>query len=431
MKNRKLIILLPLLFSGVVLASCGSKEKATYTITFKQTGFDDVIRTVKEGENLTDIPTPNSKTGYTVIWNRSNFTNISQDMLVYAIANANTYTVTYCAPGCSVDGTTAEVTYDSECSNLNMSVEKEYATFIGWEYNDVIYTNKSIWNVASNVTLTAKFEEAEKVTVTFIDIDESSVIKNVFKGATLTDIPEPSKKTGYTVSWDRTDFTNLNEDITVHAVCTANSYVVTYDADGFDIDETTISLTYDSPCIGLDMTLSKDNADFIGWEYDGVIYTDESIWNVADNVTLIAKWVETEKPVITFINWDGTTISKTVSRGQTLTDIPTPKEKTGYIVSWDVDDFTNILKNMTVNATLVAKTYTITLDPNGGVINKNIISVTFDQPYVLETPVHEEYFFGCWKYNGEVIPSSGTWSIDDDSFELVAEWGESKWTDIL
>ena len=71
------------------------KEGEYYTVTFRQDGQKDVTRSVKAGEALTDIPTPVEKDGYTTIWDKTEFSSVSEDMLVLAIATANEYTISF------------------------------------------------------------------------------------------------------------------------------------------------------------------------------------------------------------------------------------------------------------------------------------------------------------------------------------------------
>lgn len=136
--------------------------------------------------------------------------------------------------------------------------------------------------------------------------------------------------------------------------------------------------------------------------------------------------------IVTFIQEGQEDIIRTVAQGGTLLDIPTPASKTGYTVTWDTDDFTNINGNMTVYAVETAKTYNVYLNANGGFVTQANITVTYDQAYTLETPTHEEYGFNTWKYNSQEVPLSGIWNIDVESgtITLIAEWGDSEWTDI-
>ena len=282
-------------------------------------------------------------------------------------------------------------------------------------------------------------EKKETVTVTFKQNLCADIVKTVEKGSALLDIPTPQGKTGYTVSWDTTDFSTITSDLVVNAVEVANTYTITYDAEGYAIDGTTVTLVYDAACASLDMTLTSDENDFLGWKYGNVTYTKDSIWNIADNVTLTADWVNKNQAVVSFVDTDGTTINKTVMNGESLTDIPTPKQKTGYIVdtqNWYEDEacttlatFTDIQESKTVYAKATAKSFTLKLNAAGGELSVTTITVTYDESYSLETPTYEEYTFAGWVYNGKTISLEGIWSLDVDGneIELTAKWNK-QWT---
>lgn len=201
-------------------------------------------------------------------------------------------------------------------------------------------------------------------------------------------------------------------------------------SEGFPINGQTVELTYDSPCTALDMSLTKVDATFNGWTYNNATYTSSSLWNVADNVTLEASWTPKEQVTITFINHDGTSFTRTVLKGGSLEDVPAPLAKTGYTVSWDTSDFSNINEDMTVRSVEVAKSYTVNLNPNGGQLTVTSLTVTYDQPYTLEKPVHAENSFVSWLYNDQKVSLTGIWNIDSESgiVNLVAEYGDSDWT---
>lgn len=439
-KNKLMIKIMPLLASCLVLASCGEKEVKKYTITFKQNGYQDITRVVNEGENLTDIPTPKQKIGYTTMWETTTFSNVKEDKIVNALINPNIYTATYSAPGLEIDGKTVDLTYETRCTYLDMSLTKPGFSFLGWSYNDIIYTNNSIWNVASNVTLTAEWSENNKVLLMFVDLDGTTTYKTAYKGESLLDVPTPKEVTGYTVKWDVTDFSNLQQNMTIHATKTANVYTATYSDPDVEIDGQTVELTYDSPCTNLNMSVTKDDHILLGWKYGEATYTNESIWNVPNDVILTADWKEKDKLVVSFKDTNGNTINKLVKQSGTLTDIPTPSAKTGYIVdaNWYADQactvvasFANLTADMTVYSKVTAKSFEITLNPDGGYIEVTTLTVTFDQDYSLEAPEKEDAFFDTWSFNGKSVPLSGKWKVDSDSntIELIALYGESDWTE--
>ncbi|MBE7101178.1 MAG: hypothetical protein E7364_06165 [Clostridiales bacterium] len=410
----------------------------TVTITFKQDGHADVVKKIEKGGSLTDIPSPAEKVGYTVTWNRTDFTNIKEDIKVTAIEKANKYTITYDANGGTVENATQEVTYD-EKTTLATPVREDW-TFLGWTYNNAAVLNNEPWKIADSVTLVASWQDARPVyKVKFVDGSQSKVV-DVKKGESVAkeDIPEFVGKTGYTVDWNEKDYTNIQGDMTVTAVYTPITYTVTYNADGFEIDGKTVQLTYDAVCAALDMSLTKADADFLGWKYGEATYTNASTWNVADeNVVLEAAWAPKDQIVIKFKDTDGSIIDKTVYEGQDLKDIPTPKDKTGYTVdkdNWYVDEacttvatFTNVQEKATVYAKATAKNYTISYNANGGSVKNPTQEVYYDAAYTLETPTHEKDYmrFDGWKdVNGNII-TNGTWKTDGN-VSLTAQWTDTR-----
>ena len=139
---------------------------------------------------------------------------------------------------------------------------------------------------------------------------------------------------------------------------------------------------------------------------------------------------ETQWVKVTFQQNGQVDIVKTIKKGETLTDIPTPALKTGYIIEWESVDFTNITADMTVNAIETAKTYTLVFDANGGSLTQTTITVTYGQAYNLMTPTHDTKLFVGWMYNDTNVSSIGTWEIDADTAEVVltAEWLNGGWT---
>ena len=410
-----------------------SEEEEEVTITFKQSGYSDVVKTVKQGEALTDIPDPQAKTGYTVVWDKTSFTNITEDIVVNAVATANKYTITYDANGGELANQTQEVTFDSE-TTLATPTREDYL-FNGWTYEGAAVVNGAAWSIANDVTLVAEWiDNRPTYTVTFVDGTQSKTVE-VTKGESVSasDVPAFVGKVGYSVAWDITDYTNIQENITVTAVYTANTYTVTYDADGFAMDGTTVQLTYDALCTALDMSLAKEDANFLGWKYGEATYTNESVWNVADNVTVTPDWEAKDQVTIVFTDTDGSTINKTIYAGQNLTDIPMPKAKVGYTVEsiWYTDEactqmavFTNVQAGFTVYAKATANTYKVSYNANGGTMSELTQDIAFDSAYTLATPTHEKAYmrFDGWQMeSGNMLALTGTWTMTEN-VSVTAKW---------
>ena len=441
--KKLLMLILSLSMATVAFTSCGlfeqasetsspatsvptesvAPEKNEYTVTFQQAGETDKTVTVKEGEAVAeaDIPAPAQKDGYTTVWKAEDLaklTNVTGNVTVTAVATANSYTITFNA-GEGVDfPATQKVTYDAE---VTLSTpERAGYTFDGW-YNGTTLVTSGAWKIASDVTLTAKWTEvaAETVTVTF-NMNGTTVVKTVEKGATLTDIPAFPTDAGYEYSWSVTDFTNITENMTVNLVSTAKTFTITYDANGGTVVSggTTFTVTYGQAYSVTAPTVEKAGFVFAGWEGDLPVGT----WTVANNVTLTAQWTEAAPEMVTVtFNMNGTSVVKTVEKGATLTDIPAFPSDAGYEYSWSVTDFTNITENMTVTLNATPKTFKITYDVNGGtVVSGNTAqTVTYAAAYEMAAPTvtKEGYTFNGWA--GEL--PSGTWTVAKD-VTVTAQW---------
>lgn len=279
-------------------------------------------------------------------------------------------------------------------------------------------------------------EEEKTYTITFQQIGVDDVVKEVKEGETLTDIPQPQPQTGYTVVWEEVDLTNVQRDITVNAVETPNVYTITYNVNGGTLATLTQEVTYDSEVTLATPTL--DGYDFTGWTYNGKSVINGK-WKIAENVTLDAQYVEIlpEFVTVTFNRAGETPVSVEVPYGQGLNsaDYPALEQKTGYIISWDktLEELATLTANVTVTAMERAKTYTIILDTNGGVLENNTFIVTYGEKYTLPVPTHlaegtTNFRFTGWTYNGEKVSRTGVWTIDEDGREYVATWLAEEWS---
>lgn len=417
------------------LAGCETNREepaeTTYKVTFVQSGVENIVREVRSGNALTNIPVPQAQKGYSVVWEDVDFENITKDITVNAIATPNTYTITYqLAEDEIMEGElTQDVTYDATYE-LKMPV-KALHTFSAWTTETQTLPQSGVWTIDADVTLTATWE-LNVWTVTFVQAGEEDIVKTVEKGAALTDIPTPKAKEGYSVAWNVTDFSAITENMTVTAVETAEKYNVTYEVaadeslEGGATQEVTFGENYKL------LKPTKEGYTFVGWKNKatGLIVPEEGKWSIANNVTLVAEWTASENEV-TFVHWDGTKETREVLTGETLTDIPTPKAKEGYTVAWNRTDFSGITGATTVTAIPTANEYEVAYQLKEGetMENSDADNVTFDAAYTLKTPVRYGYTFVGWSYEeGKTLTASGDkWSIAKD-VTLTAVWSDNFYT---
>ena len=381
--------------------------KVEYTVTFKQDGCEDIVRTVEKGKALADVPTPQGKTGYTVKWNITNFAKITKDTVVTAVATPNTYTVTY------KDTDVAAATFTFDAAYELATPTKEGFKFLGWFVGEEEVPMTGTWTTANDVELTAKWQAI--YTVTFVQNGYDNVVKTVLDGEALTDIPATQEKIGYTVVWETVDLSAVTGDMTVNAVETANTYTITFDMDGGTGAPATMEVTFDGAYALPAPT--KTDYNFVAWLNGENSMANTGVWNIASDVTLVASWVEKDKCVITFVQDGCADVTRTIILGNDLTDIPAPQAKTGYTVVWDTTDFTAIEGNMTVTAVATPNNYTVTY------VGADIApaTFTFDGAYELATPTKEGFKFLGWFVGETEMPMTGTWTTANN-VELTAKW---------
>ena len=139
--------------------SSSDVEKQYVTITFQQEGQADVVKTIVKGTALTEIPTPASKTGYTVVWDETDFTNVTESMTVTAVATAKTYKIILnVGANASISQTTITVTY-GQAYELPTPTHQD-KTFKEWLYNNEKFEGKGTWELdvaEGELTVTAKW----------------------------------------------------------------------------------------------------------------------------------------------------------------------------------------------------------------------------------------------------------------------------------
>ena len=314
-----------------------------YTVTFIQNGFDDIVKTVKHGETLYDIPRPRSIEGYSVAWENVNFTNIKGNLIVYATTTPNEYTIFFIQNG--FPDIIKIVKHGQTLTDI--------PTPRSVEGYDVAWEEVDFSNITGNMTVNA-VKTIKKYTVTFKQEGFADIVKTVKHGQTLTDIPAPQSVEGHNIVWETVNFTNIKNNLVVNAIVVQKEYTVTFKQEGFaDIVKT---VKYGQTLTDIPTPRSVEGYD-VAWE-------SVDLSNITGNMTVNA--VKTiKKYTVTFKQEGFADIVKTVKHGQALTDIPAPQSVEGYNVAWESVDLSNIKGNMTVNAVKTIKEYTVTFKQEG------------------------------------------------------------------
>ena len=133
-----------------------------------------------------------------------------------------------------------------------------------------------------------------KIKVTFVQDGQDDVVITLEKGEKIEEIPLPVQEDGYTIVWDRTDFSNIEKSVTVSAVKTPNLYTIYYE---INADKESIKEDYTKVSFGEEFTLliplnNDQRLTFGGWKIKGTdeYFTDDQNYSVVGDVTLVPTW---------------------------------------------------------------------------------------------------------------------------------------------
>ena len=222
------------------------------------------------------------KAGYTAAWNKAESDVELGGCEVTLVYTAIQYTVTFTYRNAIV---AAPITYtietidEIEFPNVPDS-EKQEGYTVAWDKTeeDVTIGGCSVQLKYTPIVYTITFmngeEEVDKVEFSIED-----------KEKTAPAVPE---KTGYTGTWDAYSFESLT-DQTVYVNYEANTYTITYDANGGTASTTTQDVQYDDTYSLATATAPKSYQEFLGWvDANGNEVVAGEKWNIAENITLTA-----------------------------------------------------------------------------------------------------------------------------------------------
>lgn len=336
-----------------------AKWSKLYEIKFKYSDEyndeEDVVKYVKEGENLIDIPALPNIRGMVGKWDREAFTNIHENIVVNAIYVRATFTVVFYYM--DVDGITP--------IELKTFKDVPYETNLAELYADEI----------ANI-----------------------------------DVPEFSADgTRHFAGWS-IKFDNVVSDLNIGAVYETNKYNVHFVNNYYDTDDSEFALTkdvvYNNP-IDHPGNPQRENYEFDGW-YKNRECTPDSAWNfdidrVKAETKLYAKW--TRLHYIIYMVDDEEYARVAVRDGENTTKLSLP-EKEGYTCEWYIgenvlkdDSLVNVKENKTVTAEFTIKQYQVTFfNYNYDVVE--IQSVAYGsnakEPEEAKNPKRLGYKFVSW-----------------------------------
>ena len=348
-----------------------------------------------------------------------------------------------------------QTTYTIEDTTTLSIPTKPGYTFIGWkEYVDGIYTRAylasdlpitlPIWNIWDRKYV-AQWNLNWHVVIwldddgRILDID-TNVPDETLVTSIAPDDPTKIQDDQYTytfdkwlkeiISWNPTTVSDWTHETVTQDVKYQASYTSTlryYNVTFKDEDENIIQVDgRDSNSYGYNTSITKLPAEptktataqytytFAGWKANGQWepIPTASLPNVIWDVYYVASFISTvNKYDITFVDENGTTVLKTTTQYDYNTPAalieqpatPTKSETSSHtytFAGWD-PALANVTQDQIYRATYtpIAKQYTVTLNPDGGVIEGAATTkiVTYGLPYwTLPTPTKVGYTFGGW-----------------------------------
>lgn len=373
---------------SIVLDSNGGTANGSATATY-DAGLTDIEGATFTGYSIAGYYTAASEGTKVVNANGTLVSNVpgytdgdgkwirDENTRLYAEWTANEYTVTYNANGGEVDSATDTFTFGT-AYNLQPATHATL-NFAGWkDPQGNIVASSGTWGIASNVTLTAQWSETVTYELRFTAGNAGATGQpfSMYVGAGTIQLP-----------------------------------------DGSDV----FSLT---------------GNDFTGWS-DGVnLYQVGADYQVTGNVTFMAGW-QVKSYWVTYLV-DGGTVGGAYqpllhNYGSAVTVLPA-FDKPGYdVTAWATEDvavidggFTMPGNDVVFRATSTAKTYTVTLDKNGGEANGSAV-VTFDSSAVASyIPVGRTGYTLLGYYSGEtmVIDAEGVLAQNAEGFTEDGKWAK-------
>ena len=348
---------------------------------------------------------------------------------LYAVWEANTYTVIYKADGKEVGRQTYK--FGEAIKPITDPVKEGY-TFKGWK--------ESLPAVmpANDITVEAVFEINSYKLIYMVDGTEYGT-ETVEFGAAVTAIPEPAK-TGYTFSgWKNVPDTMPAHDVTVTGTFTVNTYKLTYIVDGKEYKSYDVAF---GAAVTPEAAPAKQGYTFVGWtpELPGTM--------PANDVTVTAKWTANSDTKVTLIyefeGLDGKYAEKNRAEKTGTTDTEytvADADKVGF-EGFTLNESASVLSG-TVKADgsleLVLRydrnTYTLTYEVDGEQYGEKQTHKFGSAVTMLEEPTKEGYTFSGWDKALTEMPASdvtvkGTFGVNTYKLTYVIDGEEYRSYDV-
>ena len=273
-------------------------------------------------------------------------------------------------------------------------------------------------------------------------------------GKAIGTLPTPTRE-GYTFNgWftaasggtevsETTSFKNV-DSVTLYAAWTAETYTVTYNANGGTVSPAGKTVTYDSTYGSL-AAPTQSGFTFLGWftsiDSGTQVTAGTKVTTAADH-TIWAHW-RADTCVVTY-DANGGTVSpsgKTVNYNGVYGTLATPTRTGCTFDGWytTASGGTAVTSDTTVTSTIdhtiyahwAFIPYTVTFNANGGSVSSSSKTVIYDSTYgTLITPTRTGYTFNGWytAASGGTKITAGTKVTSAENHTLYAHWTANEYT---
>ncbi len=297
-------------------------------------------------------------------------------------------------------------------------------------------------------------DEIPLYTVRFDSQGGSAVsAKEAFKGTRITEPAAPTranhefggwyKDAGLSSAWDF-DKDTVTSDLTLYAKWTANTYMVTFDAQGgYNLSDLSMDVEYGGT-YGQLPTVEKLGQTFNGWWTEpggaGVLLVPNSLVQLETSQILYAHWID---GYTIYFDSNGGSIPnpeyKAVKFGEAYGALATTSKRLYVFDGWytgidgagdriNFDSILEIAENKTLYAAWTPAVHTVTFDAQGGTtLSPATKEVTYASKYgTLATTTRDDYVFDGW---WTAPDGGGTQITPDSTVSLIADQTlYAKWT---
>jgi len=420
-------------------------ETQTYTVTYNSNGGSGTPKeqTKTAGEDLKLSSTEPTRNGYKFLgWATSKTGNVKfesgdnytddKNITLYAVwEEIKTYTIKYNANGGSGAPSSQTKTHGE---SIKVSVQKPTRSgyeFDGWATSangNVEYDPSENYTKDSDITLYAVWKPLTyKVTYNANGGTGAPAAQAKIHNEKLYITDDTPERDGYSfVGWATTKTGSISykagqqytsdKDITLYAVWEANTYTISYNANGGSSAPKNQTKKYaESIKLSTQEPTRKDYI-FLGWSTSAqgsVEFAPGSVCSENENITLYALWQEEENEVYYIIyNANGgknapSMQTKNEDEDITISEVVPTRE--GYTFDgWAVGNDDTVVyssedtykenKTLYLHAVWTANTYTISYNTNGGVGAPRNQTKIHDEDIVLSTvePEKEDCVFIGW-----------------------------------